>query len=148
MNWVIKKEKYLAESYYWEGKKEIESEDHFVYYDNGEIKYQIHSADRTSGQNTGKWVCYFDRPIEEPIAKNPIDLWKNAEGYMGVKNGDIVFCGGNGLFNAIGLPEIAEYNSIEEAKKVCELHNQNPSKVKSYTPEESRRDFYNEMSKK
>ena len=114
MKWVKTKEKIMSESYYWEGKKEIEIENYFVYYNNGEIKYQIHSADRTIGENSGKWVCSYESQVPNI---------KNEEGYIGIKNGSIIFCGGNGTFNAIGLPSIAEYNTVKEAKKVCELHN-------------------------
>lgn len=135
MEWITHKEKYLSESYFWEGKKEVETESHFVYYDNGEIKYQIHSADRTVGENSCKWVCYYEQQLEMP--KPYIEFFT---GYMGLKNGEIVFCGGNGMFNAVGLPDIAMYDTIEEAKRICEYHNQNPSKIRIYTRQESKED--------
>lgn len=135
MKWIIQKEKYLSESYYWKSKREVEDESHFVYYDDGEVKYQIHSADRTIGENSEKWVCHYEQ--QDGIIKDHIDFF---EGYMGLKSNEIVFCGGNGMFNAMGLPEMAEYSTIEEAKKICELHNQNPSKVRIYTIEENKED--------
>lgn len=139
MEWVKHKEKYLSESYFWKGKKEVECEYHYVYYDNGEIKYQIHSADRTMGENSGKWVCSYEQPIK--IVRPYIEFFT---GYMGLKNDEIVFCGGNGMFNAMGLPNIAMHDSVEEAKRVCEFHNQNPNKVRIYTRAESKIDCLKE----
>ena len=111
-------------------------DNNIVYYDNDDVKYQIHSADRTQGENTGKWVCCFYTPDNIIQAKANF-----IEGYMGIKDGQIVFCGGNGLFCAIGLPLLAQYDSIEEAKKVCELHNKNPDNSRVYTFSENKKDY-------
>ena len=50
----------------------------------------------------------------------------------GIKDGQVVFCGGNGFFNAMGLPSIAEFDSLEGAMYVCDLHNENPNNSRKY----------------
>ena len=74
--------------------------------------YQIHTADRRVGDNTGKWLAlYMDdaAPMDGYLA------------YAADKSG-IWYCGGNALWNAIGVPAEAEFNSIEDAKAICEYH--------------------------
>lgn len=128
LDWEEETEKTLSESHYWEGKKEIEYTSYFIRYPNGQPKYQIHSADRTTGESSGKWVCCYNQ-LEIP----ELDTNHNIlEGYMGLKDGQIVFCGGNGIFNAIGLPSIAEFESLEGAMYVCDLHNENPNNSRKY----------------
>lgn len=76
------------------------------------VTYIIHDTQRRSDfPLTGKYgVCR--EPCEELYDANVID-----DGYLN-KDGKIV-CG-NAIFNAIGLPDDAEYDSVEEAKAVCE----------------------------
>jgi len=114
----------------------MEWKDNIVYYDNDDVMYQVHSADRI-GQNTGKWVCQYCTRDERPVQAY-IDF--ELEGYMGIKNAEIVFCGGNGMFCAVGVPLIALHNSIEEAKNTCEFHNLNPNNSRLYTNEECKKD--------
>lgn len=83
----------------------------------GEIKtgtYQVHSADRMEGQNTGKFVAAYW----------PNDDYPNSEieGYLAVIDGTVKVVCGNGYFNACGVPDIAEYATPEAAMKICELH--------------------------
>ena len=83
-----------------------------TYYDDGEEQYIIHSADRTEGENTGKWVCcYYSRGTCIP-----------REGYFAIRDGHISYFGGNAMFCAMGMPAAAEYNSIKDAKEACKEH--------------------------
>lgn len=118
----------------WVSVEDSDSDkNHFVYYENGDVRYQVHSADRMIGENTGKWVCCYYSIDSFP----PSD---ELEGYIGIKNGKIVFCGGNASFNAIGVPKIAKFATDREAMDACELHNGAPGDSRRYTFEENRQD--------
>ena len=75
--------------------------------------YAIHTADRMVGENTGQFVALYDAP----------DLEDLTGGYLAYsEDGGIWYCGGNAMFNAVGLPSIAKFSTIEEAKAICEFH--------------------------
>ncbi len=83
--------------------------------------YQVHTADRMVGQNTGKFVASYWQDIEE-LRKSDLSEKKRIDGYLAVIDGVATPICGNWMFCASGLPDFAEYSTPEEAMKVCELH--------------------------
>jgi hypothetical protein len=78
--------------------------------------YQIHSADRMTGDNTGKFVALYDGCDINGDEIGGYLAWATDQ------SGQIWYCGGNAMFNAMGLPPEAEFLSVESAKEICEFH--------------------------